>query len=329
MRTVFLAAIVALSAPSADAGGPNSFTYLALEPPPVHLAGGCVIQLQPAVGDSGRLFDQALALHLRDPNRGVLPHRRGLRKTPGPGPDHFEVLQAPGLLATAGGLASAPGIGAAQRLVVQVVVEDAEFWEAWQIDQSQVEGAATGAWNFCISRDATVRAELTALDGVDGRVIAQQPVEYVESVTDCGVDRQEAMMRVTSEASLAEFAVDGLARTVADQVAPRWVAVETKLVRKGGAGRGHKLIRSGDLAAATRWYVDAVAKSPQDPWLRYHAALLLTVGFRFGEARDHLATARQLADDPLFAAWEEELHRRERAALMLRRLGVPQEPLRY
>lgn len=329
MRTALLAAFVALSAPSADAGGPNSFVFLALEPPPVHLAGGYVIQLQPAVGDSGRLFDQALSLHLQDPYRGAPASRRAARTPRGPGPDHFAVLQAPGLLATAGGLAAAPDVGPAQRLVVQVLVEDAEFWEAWQIDQAHLDSGAPGSWNFCLARDATVHAQLRAFDGVDGRLVAQQDVEHVESASDCGANREDAMMRVTPEASLAEFAVDGLARLVADRVAPRWVAVEARLVRKGGAGRGHKLVRSGDLPAATRWYVDASSSSPQDPWLRYHAAVLLTAGFHFGPAREHLSAARDLADEPIFADWEEELHRRERAALMLRRMGVPQEPLRY
>ncbi len=329
MRTLLLAAIVVLSAPSSGAAGPNSFVFLALEPPPVHLAGGYDIDLQPTRGSNARLLDQALTLHLRDPYRGAPASRRGALLPTGPGPNHFAVHQSPGLLAVAGSLAAAPDVGSPQRLVIDVVVEDPEYWEAWRIDQSQLDGGASGGWSFCLSRDATLRGHVTVRDGVDGSVISHQPIEYVESASDCGSSREDASRRVTPEATLAEFAADGLARVIADRVAPRWVPVEARLVRKGPSTRGHKTIRAGDLGAAIRWYTAAAAKSPDDPWLRYHAAVLLTAGLHFGQAKEHLSVARQLADEPLFADWAETLHQRERAALMLRRMGVPQEPVRF
>jgi hypothetical protein len=326
MRSLLLAVLFCTPALSASSAGPNTFTWLALEPPPIVLAGGYDIELTNTPGDSGPLLDQALALHLQDPNRGAPLGRRIDEAQAGSRPDHFAVLAGPNQVASV--RAAAPSSRRGQRLVLGVVLEDPEYWEAWEIDQSQNEGTS-GGWSFCLSRDATLRATLTATDPVDGRVVKQTPVEYVESATDCGVDRADAARRVTPESTLAEFAVDGLARHIADQVAPRWVAIEARLVRKGGAGRGHKLARSGDLRAATRWYVDASIKSPQDPWLRYHAAVLLTAGFHFAAARENLSAARMLADDPLFEVWEEELHRRERSSLMLRRIGVPQEPVRY
>ncbi len=323
MRAAFLASMLALAAPAADAGGPNTFQFLALEPPPVHLAGGYEIALEPVEGERGALFDQSLRLHLQDPWRGAPANRRAGAVPRGPGPGWFAVRDGPGLLASSGALAAAP---ATKALVVHLALEDAEYWEAWRIDPAPESG---GGWSFCLSRDATLRGRLRVLDGVTGRPVDEGPISYVESSTDCGGSRDEALQRVPAEDSLAEFALEGLAETIADRVAPRWVPVEARLVRKGGAGRGHRLIRSGDLGAATRWYLDAARKDPEDPWLHYHAALLLTAGLHFALAREHLAAARAASDELLFAEWEDELHRRERAALMLRRMGVPQEPLRF
>ncbi len=331
MRAVLLASVLALASPSVDAGGPNTFTFLALEPPAVHLAGGYQIRLQPSAGERHDLLDQALALHLQDPLRGAPDSRRAAPPPGGPGPSFLAVVAGPGSRAVVGGLAaapSAPSAPIAQQLVVSVTLEDPEFWEAWTVDQAQPEGQV-GSWSFCLSREATLRAQLLVQDGVSGRVLEQAPLIYVEAASDCGATREDAAQRVTPEDALAEFAVDGLARSVADRVSPRWVAVEARLVRKGPSARGHKVLRSGDLAAATRWFVDASARDPEDVWLRYHAAVLLTAGFHFGAARDHLAGARARADELLFAEWEEEIHRRERAALMLRRMGVPQEPIRF
>lgn len=322
MRTLIAAAVVALlGSGTAGAGGPNTLTLLALEPPAVFLAGGYDIQLDVSPSDRGKLFDQALALHLTDPNRGAPLGRAALRPPRVPGPDHFAVHGGEG---ATGILAAAPAGTNRQQMVLRTTLEDPEYWEAWDIQQT-----AGGEWRFCLGREATLRARVDVVDGADGRVLSQERVEWVEPSRECGTSREEAQQRALSEESLADFATDSLAREVANRVAPRWEEVEVRLVRKGASGRGHKLMRSGDLVAATRWYVAAAAKAGDDPWLHYHAAVLLTAGFHFGQAREHLAKARAVEDAPLFAEWEESLHERERAALMLRRMGVPQEPLRY
>ncbi len=161
-------------------------------------------------------------------------------------------------------------------------------------------------------------------------MLAEAPLEATDSSQGCGDTRREAEQRVIGEMALAQDTLGLLAVEAANQVAPRWETVSTFLIRKGGAAKGHKILRAPlDLRTATRWFVDHANAKPDDPWLRYHAAVLLTAGFHFADAREHLDAARALSDELLFASWDEELHRRERAVLMLRRLGVPQEPLAF
>lgn len=302
-----------------------------LEPPPIHMAGGYVIELDATTGTGGPVLDELVYRELTDPTRGSEARRLPAVNPRPVGPDFLAVRPAPGLLASAAAPAREPGPGG-QSMRVQVALEDPEFWEGWKVDQFQtaIDDASPGSWSFCLTREATVRGRLRAVDGHDGSVLAEVPIKSVDASQACGDTRREAEQQVVAEVALAQDALTLLAVKVANQVAPRWETVPTFLVRKGGAARGHKLLRAPiDLRTATRWFVDRSAAQPDDPWLRYHAAVLLTAGFHFAEARDHLAAARELSDELLFSDWEEELHRRERAVLVLRRLGVPQEPVAF